>query len=188
VQRLSKPKRGERRRNRRKRRQRELAAAAEAAAADAAVPEAAGEAAAGEAPVDGQQPIEKVAEFAIEEPAPDEVTRPVEERTAEPATPDGSVERPRRRRVTRVAAPSELTADEAPPNGVLEPQANGVAVPKPRRRTTRRSGVQELDALSADLSAAEADPEQAKPRRRRTVKTREPEQVELPLDIDRSEP
>src|SRR5215471_165938 len=59
VQRLSKPKRGERRRNRRKRRQRELAAAAEAAAADAAVGADVADAAV-DAPVDGQVPTAEV--------------------------------------------------------------------------------------------------------------------------------
>src|SRR5262249_3033648 len=189
VQRLSKPKRGERRRNRRKRRPRGLAAAAEAAGAVAAVGEWVVAEAAGGPAVDGQQPIEEVAEFAVEEPAPDQAAWPVEEQTAEPATPDGSVDRPRRRRVTRVAATSEGTADEAPANGVLEPQANGVAAPKmPRRRTARRSSIQELEDLSADVSAVDADPQEAKPRRRRTLKTPQPQQTELPFDIDRSEP
>jgi len=186
VQRLSKPKRGERRRNRRKRRQRELAAAAEAAAADSAVEADAADAAV-EAPVDGQVPTPEVAaEFAVEEHAADQIVRAADDETAQPVVSDGSVARPRRRRVTGAAEPSELAADGGAPNGVADPQGNGaLAAPKaPRRRTARRSGVQQLETVSNDLSPAEPAP----PRRRRTVKKAEPQQVELPLDINEPEP
>ena len=186
VQRLSKPKRGERRRNRRKRRQRELAAAAEAAAADAAVGADVADAAV-DAPVDGQVPTAEVAAaFAVEEHAPGQIAQAADDETAQPVVSDGSVARPRRRRVTSAAEPSEPAADGAAPNGVADPQGNGaLAAPNvPRRRTARRSRVQQLEAVSNDLSPGESAP----PRRRRTVKKAEPQQVELPLDINEPEP
>ena len=175
VQRLSKPKRGERRRNRRKRRLREQAAAAEMAA---------------EAVVDGQQTAGELAEAAVAEVVPDEVAPQGEEATPEPIAPDGSIARPRRRRTTRAAADAELTADEAAPNGVADLQANEVvAAPRtPRRRTTRSPTARGSEAVSDDLPpAADAVSQDAKPRRRRTVKKAEPEQVDLPLDVDRPE-
>jgi hypothetical protein len=176
VQRLSKPKRGERRRNRRKRRQRELAAAVGMVA-------------------NGQEPAEGVAESA---PAASEVPEEPE-RPQEPVLPEGAEEpmvreavdapRPRRRRTTRVPAQSELTPTEGTPNGTAEQELIGAEAAQPHaRRAARRSPARELEVASVDPSAPDrADGEDTKPRRRRTARNAEPEQAELPLDVGRPE-
>ena len=155
VQRLSKPKRGERRRNRRKRRQREQATAEAAAAAEVT---ATTETAAAEALVEGEAPVqEKMLGAAGElEPAPS--APPSDTTIAESPEPE-------------------------PPSVVVEGEADGADAGKParQRRSTKRSDVPQLEVVAADPPVAEAD--DAKPRRRRTGKKPEPEQGELPFDI-----
>jgi len=172
VQRLSKPKRGERRRNRRKRRQRELAAAAEIVA-------------------NGQEPAEGVAEPApAASEVPEEPKKPQEpEGAREPMVREAVAGRPQRRRTTRVPAQPELTPTEGAPNGTAEQELNGAeAAQPPARRAARRSPGRDLEVASVDPPAPErADGEDSKPRRRRTARNAEAEQAELPLDVGRPE-
>jgi DNA polymerase III delta prime subunit len=155
VQRLSKPKRGERRRNRRKRRQREQAAAEAAAAAEAT--STAGTAAA-EALAEGEATVQETMLDAAAEREPARNAPPSDKTTTDSPEP-------------------ELHS------AVAESEADGAAAAKParRRRTTKPSDVPQLEVVAADPSAAEAD--DAKPRRRRTGEKPEPEQGELPFDI-----
>jgi hypothetical protein len=172
VQRLSKPKRGERRRNRRKRRQRELAAAAGMVA-------------------NGQEPAEGVAESApAASEVPEEPQEPQKPVVAEePIVPEAVAARPRRRRITRVPAQSELTPTEGAPNGTVEAELNGAeAAQPPARRAARRSPAHDPEVAPVDPSGPErTDGEDSKPRRRRTARNAEPEQAELPLDVGRPE-
>jgi len=166
VQRLSKPKRGERRRNRRKKRNRDLAAAEATGEVTTAVVEGVDE------PVGDEVALEIEAVEAPEPPAdpiepalPPEAAAPVEmEPRAEAAEPaEAAAQKPRRRTAPRAQAPPQPAA-ESP-------------APRPRRRTTRKAEpAAEEPAAALEVAASEAPPANGsaeaapKPKRRRAVK------------------
>jgi hypothetical protein len=199
VQRLSKPKRGERRRNRRKKRSRDLVpgggpvaeVTTDVLVVDGAEPEA--------AQVEAPGPeTEVVAEPMVESPAP-QIAEPVAAPAEEPApkprrrttrraeTPaeepppppaEETAPKPRRRTTRKVVAPAEEPAAALEVASSEPPAANGSAEPKPAR--TRRRPVK----AAADLEIV-PEPEAPAPRRRRpAARTPEPPpQDELPFDL-----
>src|SRR5215831_11723489 len=117
VQRLSKPKRGERRRNRRKKRSRELAGAGEVSA------EVSTEITEGGPELDGEEVAGPDGPEVVGEPAAGELPEPVEQ-------PVETAPRPRRRATRKTEEPAaglEVAASDPPANGSAE-------TPAPRRR------------------------------------------------------
>jgi DNA polymerase III delta prime subunit len=206
VQRLSKPKRGERRRNRRKKRNRELAGAAEAAPAevsavlddDGAEPELEAVGPAAEAP-DDLPLAETMAEVPDDEPlAETSAGIPDDEPLAEtsagipdaPAGPVGATEsveeppKPRRRTTRKPPAPPAGDAASAPAPEQPDAGAEG----KPRRRTTRRAAepADALEAAPGDPPANGADEQPSRPRRRAARGVAEP--AAAALEVAPSDP
>ncbi len=140
VQRLSKPRRGERRRNRRKKRNRDLPAGAPAEAGSGVIEGA-------EVPTAVGEPV---APEAREEPVSAKPVRVAAEPPAEPATgAEPAPKKPPRRRAPRTAA-TEIEAGDGSPNGAVpEP-------PAPRRRRTARQPAKAQDKLPLDLPQAGA--------------------------------
>jgi hypothetical protein len=176
VQRLSKPKRGERRRNRRKKRGRELAGAVAPASEVATVVqmEDATEPDLADAEVVVEAPVEEIAESPVEVV----VEGPADEVAELPVEPVEEAPRPTRRTTARTKAPAGEQPDESG-------ERPAEATPRPRRRTVTRA-----DEPGGALEVAPLDPpgngsaEKPAPRRRRAAATApEPPQEELPLDL-----
>src|SRR5262245_23022502 len=177
VQRLSKPKRGERRRNRRKKRSRELVEAG--------------------APVEGTDVVveENGAEPGLdlepEEPAADAPEPQPEAERTELAPEPEPAPKPRRRTTRKKEPEAEPLSDSPPQAGE---GGDDAAPPRPvRRRTPRTAAVQPKPAGSPANGAAEAAPVEAAarpaPRRRRTVKAAEPgAEPERPASQDQQLP
>jgi DNA polymerase III delta prime subunit len=177
VQRLSKPRRGERRRNRRKKRNRDLIGAGGPAEGVAEVTTALTE--------NGAEPEPEVESPAEPEPAPvDEVQEAGTQAPEGPGAAAAQAPKPRRRTTRKPSAPAAPAGEpQAAQQAPVEP-----AAPKPRRRTTRKTA----EEPAAALEVAPTDPptngsaERPAPRRRRTA-AKAPEapkpQDELPFDL-----